>query len=266
MLMMCWFYCIPFAKGLFFASGLLFILLALFILKRGVRQSRLGLRQMAFALIFIAIVKMFIVDIYLLRSVLTCGAGKLIESCSAQSFRAVQGAGLVALGICGFLLFNTYRGFVRERPQVRLMPEQVHLSFWANLSITLVMVLILWLAAPWVGYLTVGHVPALFMKVPWQHLAVMNVVVLLWGFWRLEDCTWTYDPAKKDQKSYKVNVWTVKDTLWVSVVLFLIALALSYASNDVLSSTVAPPGSHMNISLDSVDLNGLVPGFGPAPR
>ena len=48
MLMMCWFYGVPFVKGLFFASSLLLLLFSVFALKRGVRQSRSTLRGVAF--------------------------------------------------------------------------------------------------------------------------------------------------------------------------------------------------------------------------
>lgn len=256
MLMMCWFYCIPFAKGLFFASGPLLILLATFVLKRGVRQARRNLRQLAFTLMFVAILKIFMIDLYLLRDMVPCGAGHFFANCS---FKLLQGGGLVALAVSGFFLFNLYRSFAQDRPPSRLTPEQVNLFFWANLSISLVVLLILWLAAPWVGFLTVGHVPQLFMSVPWQHLALVDLAVILIGFWKLEDCIWTYDPSEKTRKKHQIHVWTAKDTLWVSVVLFLIALAFSYASSDVLSAAMPEEGTHMNFSLDRLDLKNLGP-------
>ena len=260
MLMMCWFYCIPFAKGFFFASAPLTLLFSLFVLKRGIRQSRAGLRQFAFLLMFIALLKMFTLDIYLLRDYLLC----TFEKCHDTGFfKTVQGAGLIALVLGGLFLFNLYRNFAQDRRQKATTPEQVHLSFWANFSIMLVMLLILWLAAPWAGYLTVGHVPNFFRKVPWQHLAILNVLVLLLGFWKLEDCIWIYNPRDKIKKSHQINVWTAKDTLWVSVVLFVIALAFSYASNDVLSEAMPEKGGHLQLDLDNIDLSTpLGQGFG----
>jgi hypothetical protein len=237
MLMMCWFYCIPFAKGLFFASSFLLIIFSLFVLKRGIRQSRSALRQTAFLLMFIAILKIFTVDIYLLKDKLLCGTPWLLSACNARGFKILQASGLVVLALLSVVLINLYRSFIHNRRQKEIMPEQVYLRFWSNCGMFLVMLLVLWLAAPWVGYLTVGHAPQIFMNVPWQHLAILNTVVLLIGFWKLEDCNWLYNPSQKNKKKYQSRVWTPKDTLWLSVILFLITLAFSYASSDVLSSS-----------------------------
>jgi len=267
MLMMCWFYCIPFAKGFFFAAGPLALLFSLFVLKRGLRQSRAGLRQFSFLLMFLALLKMCTVDIYLLREYVMCTFDKCHDT---GFFKTVQGAGLVVLVLCSLLLFNFYRSFAHGRRQAEITPEQVHLSFWANLSIMLVMLLILWLAAPWVGYLTVGHVPDFFMDVPWQTLALLIVVVLLIGFWKLEDCLWEFHAADKTKKRHQINVWTSKDTLWVSVILFAITLAFSYASNDVLSAAMPQQGSHVSFDWDKINFDDLFvpadPGFStPSP-
>src|ERR1035437_2582088 len=111
MLMMCWFYCIPFAKGFFFASGLLLLLFSLFVLKRGIRQSRSGLRQFAFMLMFLAILKMCTVDIYLLREYLLFTFDKGHDT---GFFKKVQGGGLIALVVCSLFLFNLYRSFAQD--------------------------------------------------------------------------------------------------------------------------------------------------------
>lgn len=259
MFMMCWFYCIPFMKGLFFAFGPLLIAFSLFVLKRGVRQSRPGLRQLAFMMMLLAVMKMFTVDIYLMRDVLPCGADRFLSICNTADFKKLQGAGLVLLAVCGFLLVNLYRNFANNKPQRIVTPDQARLSFWANLSISFVMLLIFWLAAPWAGFLTVGYVPDLFLQVPWQYLAFLNIVILLQGFWKLEDCGALHHSIDKNRRGYQSRVWTAKDTLWVSVVLFLIALALSYASNDVLSSAMPEKGSH-SIPFEKVNMKD-VPGF-----
>ena len=255
MLMMCWFYCIPFAKGVFFASPFLLILFSLFALKRGIRQSRHGLRQAAFLLIFMAILKIFTVDVYLLRDKLLCKSSWFPPACNANGFKILQASGLAALVLCSMILFNLYRSFVHERRQREITPERANLRLWSNLSIVLVLLLFLWLAAPWVGYLTVGHVPQFFMHAPWQHLAVLNIAVLLVGFWKLEDCSWVYNPAKKNKKKYLSHVWTPKDTLWLSVILFLILLAFSYASSDVLSASQTREKTHSQI--DGMDFRSL---------
>lgn len=258
MLMMCWFYCIPFAKGLFFAAGPLMFLLALFVLKRGVRQSRRGLRQLAFVFFALALAKVCTVDIFLLKTYLLCTFGNCHDN---GFFRAVQATGLGVLVAGCLFIFNLYRSFANDRRQAVITPEQAHLSFWGNLSMSLVLILIFWLAAPWAGYLTVGHVPQFFMEVPWQNLALLNIIVLLIGFWKLEDCIGTYNPKEKVKNSYQTSVWTAKDTLWVSVVLFVIALMFSYASNDVLSVNMPKESSHMNVNWDSINLDFFGPGF-----
>jgi hypothetical protein len=257
MLMMCWFYCIPFAKGFFFALAPLTFLLALFVLKRGIRQSRKGLRQFAFVLMFLAFLKLCTVDIYLLREYVMCAVDKCHDT---GFFQKVQGAGLVVLVLFSLFLFNLYRSFAQDRRQKSVTPEQVHLSLWANLSIMLVMLLIFWLAAPWVGYLTVGHMPDFFMQVPWQNLAMLNVFVLLIGFWKLEDCLWGYQSTEKTKKQHQINVWTAKDTLWVSVALLVITLAFSYASNDVLSTAMPQQSAHFELDLDKINLEDIFGG------
>lgn len=109
------------------------------------------------------------------------------------------------------------------------------------------------------GLLTVGRVPQIIMDVPWQFLTVLNVIVILIGFWKLEDCGWTYKPAEKTRQWHQSHVWTAKDTLWVAVVLFLIALAFSYASEDVLSVGDTSVMSHPNITMDDLDIRKLSP-------
>lgn len=246
MLMMCWFYCIPFAKGLFFALSLLLILFSLFALKRGVYQERFRLRQMAFILMFFAFVKIFTVDLYLLKDKLLCGRGEWsATACTTNGVKVLQAAGLGALVLCSVILFHFYRRFIYERQRKLRTPEQVHLRAWANISMVLVMILIFWLAAPWLGYLTVGHIPQVFMQVPWQHLALLTMMVLLIGFWKLEDCHPIHEGSGK--KKQVTQVWMAKDTLWLSVILFLIVLAFSYASNDILSGSSAQRGDHFQV-------------------
>jgi NADH:ubiquinone oxidoreductase subunit 5 (subunit L)/multisubunit Na+/H+ antiporter MnhA subunit len=263
MLMMCWFYCIPFAKGLFFAFAPLLVLFSLFALKRGIRQSRPGLRQWSFLLMFIALLKMTTWDLYLLREDILCGIALFSEACTAEGIKILQAAGLAALVLGSVLLFNLYGRFMHTRRQQEKTPDKVNIRFWANLAMCLVLLLILWLAAPWAGYLTVGHVPQIFMRVPWQHLAVLTIFVLLLGFWKLEDCRWVYNPREKDKaKKHHVAVWTPKDTLWVSVILFLFALAFSYASNDALSTSLPKKGEKsMHLQIDRSDLEELGRGF-----
>lgn len=233
MLMMCWFYCGPLVKGLFFALSPLLIVFAFFILKRGIRQSRLALRQGAFILIFLSILKILILDLYLLRESLLCKSGWLQSGCTATGFIILQVLGLVVLVSASLFLFKTYHSFIRNPRQLQMTSQQAHLDLWANMGMGLAGLLIIWLAAPWIGYLTVGHVPQLFMQVPWQLLAFVDMLVLLTGFWKLEDCRVVPYSVTRNRKS--VRVWTPKDTLNLAVILFVITAALSYVSSDVLS-------------------------------
>ncbi|OYV45316.1 MAG: hypothetical protein B7X10_05940, partial [Burkholderiales bacterium 21-58-4] len=120
MLMLCWFYCIPLAKGAFFASGPFLFVLAMFALKRGVRQQRGTLRQIAFFMMFAALLKMTTVDIHFLRADLLCRFNQCHDD---GFFRNVQIAGLVALVVFSFLLFNMYRSFARDKRQKRISPQ-----------------------------------------------------------------------------------------------------------------------------------------------
>jgi hypothetical protein len=240
MIMMCLYYCIPFAKIFFFIFSVLLFVFALFMLKRGVRQSRPKLRQWAFFTMFLALLKFFTADLFFLKEKLLCDFRLFNLGCGAAGFQKLQALGLIGLTVVSLFLFNFYRNYIHERKALEVPPEQTNLRLWANISMTFVMVVILWLAAPWVGYLTVGHIPKLFMEVPWEYLAVANAIALLIGFWKLEDCLWAYQhSSKKDtdkKKRHHVNnTRTPKDTLWLAAILFLITLAFSYASHDVLT-------------------------------
>lgn len=233
MLMICWYYCVPLVKGLFFALSALLILFALFMLKRGIRQSRLPLRQGAFVLIFLAIMKTLILDLYLWRESLLCGTGWLQAGCNTAGFIVLQLLGLVALLPASFYLFRAYHGFIRNPPQLQMTPQQARLDFWANLGMGMSCLMIVWLAAPWIGYLTVGYVPQIFLQIPWQVLALVTTGVLLRGFWKLEDCTVVSYSIGKNKRT--VRTWTPKDTLYLAVTFFLATAGLSYVSSDVLS-------------------------------
>jgi hypothetical protein len=263
MLMMCWLYCIPFVKGVLFGVAPLVFLFSLYVLKRGIRQARPGLRQFAFILMFAALLKLTILDAYLLRGELACAFGRCGD---AAAMKMAQGAGLALLALGGFFLFNLYRSFAADRRQRQITPKEARLSFWANLSLVLVIALILWLAAPWVGYLTIGRAPAFFTEMQWQYLAVLNVFALLIGFWKLEDCNRPHKLGDKARRSYEVQVWTAKDTLWVSAALFFIAIAFSYASSDALSASEPRQGSHFQVNFKDISLDAMGGGFARPKR
>ena len=213
MLTMCWFYCVPFFKGLFFAFSPLLLVFSLFVFKRALRKNRPSLRQLAFFLAFLALAKAATLDLYLLRHHVPASPA------------VVQVAGLAILAVTGLGLRRLYAASLQ--PELPRPSRPGSLAFWAYLSAFLVFTLIVWVIAPWAGFLTVGRVPRFFVEAPRQYLAVGATISLLIGFWRAEDFTFT-----------GAKTWTPRDTLWLSAVLFLVAFAFSYASHDVLSGLV----------------------------
>lgn len=237
MLMICWFYCIPFAKFLFFALSPILLIFAMFVLKRGTMNARRGLRQAAVFLMFAVAVKICLADIYFGKEYLLCETTLLggLTGCDGKGFRMLQFSGLVLLVISSLALFQFYRAIMPEKKVKSISPEQVQLRFWANLSLTAVLMMMVWQLAPWVGFLTVGSVPGIFTAVPWQHLALVGLGLILTGFWKSESCVWSYEKSRKEKMSHVHNSWTPRDTLWTTVFLYLITLALSYVAHDVLT-------------------------------
>jgi len=241
MLMLCWFYCIPFAKLLYFSSAPMLLVFAMFALKRGIRTSRSGLRQTAFVLMFLACVKMCLFDIRMLKKELLCGMHKGVETaaCNATGFIAAEVLGLFMLVFSSAILFHFYRKYLHIRTSPLLTPEQVHLPRWTKMTLCSILLMVVWQLAPWVGYLTIGRIPGLFISIPWQALAVLNLGLLLIGFWKSESCVWNYDVQKKKQMAYLNATWTPRDTLWMSVFIYLLTLALSYVAHDVLAPKIS---------------------------
>lgn len=238
MLMLCWFYCIPFAKLLYFAISPLLVIFALFVLKRGIRLQRVGLRQAAFLLIFLSAVKVCGFDVHTLRGDILCGSEAYwpILPCNAKGFAMLQLLGIVVLFALSAIIFHFYRIYLPNRKFPKLKPEDVNLRFWANLSMLAVCAMMMWTMAPWVGYLTVGGVPAIFTTIKWQHFALVNLALLLVGFWKSESCQWEFTSDKKNKGLHTRQNWTPRDTLWLNIFLYLITLALSYVAHDVLTT------------------------------
>ena len=80
-----------------------------------------------------------------------------------------------------------------------------------------------------------SYLPRVFTLVPWQDFAWGNLVLLLFGFWQSEGCAWNYDLRQKDKMQHLNDTWTPRDTLWLNVFLYIIAIALSWVSQDVLT-------------------------------
>lgn len=239
MFMICWFYCMPFAKLFYFASSALLFVFALFALKRGVRMSRLKLRQWAFVMMFIALFKTCIFDIRFAKEFIICDKkiSFWLVDCSAKGYMVAEFMGLLVLMLGSIVLFHFYRIYLPNKKVKPKTPEEVSLRFWANFSLIVVTVMAGWTMAPWVGFLTVGYVPRLFELVQWQHFAILNGLLLLWGFWLVESCSWERAPSGKTRRA--VNTWTPRDTLWLNVFLYAITMALSYVSHDLLTKSTA---------------------------
>jgi hypothetical protein len=253
MLMLIWIYRVALAKFLYFASSGVLLVIGMFMLKRGVYAHRPKLRTFAFGMIFAAVFKIFMLDLrfadeYLLcaghtvRQVAEQGGFDAEESpilsflpCSGQGTMILDFAGIVLFILAGLSVFHAYRVFMPEKDRNPLQPEQVHLRFWANLNLWGIVAMLCWLAAPWFCFLTVGFLPRVFTLVPWQDFALANLALLLFAFWKSEGCAWSYDIRKKDKMKHLNDTWTPRDTLWLNTFLYVIALALSWVSQDVLS-------------------------------
>lgn len=237
MLMLCWFYCIPFAKFLYFALSPILLVFSLFVLKRGVRTGRLGLRQWAFMLMFFSVFKLCIFDIRLGGQYLFCDLGVTLPmmGCSAKGVRIAEFFCLVLLLASSLVIFHFYRLYLPVRKPNPKTPEEVNLRLWANISMMSVMAMVVWTMAPWVGYLTIGRLPEIFKVVQWQHFAIVNLLLLLFGFWKSESCSWEKNVKVSARSRHTIKTWTPRDTLWLNVFLYLITLALSYVAHDVLT-------------------------------
>ena len=69
----------------------------------------------------------------------------------------------------------------------------------------------------------------------------MNFTLFLFGFWKAESCTWNYDVRKRKERGAHLNqTWTPRDTLWMTVFIYLLTLALSYVAHDILAPKLTP--------------------------
>lgn len=239
MVMLCWFYCIPFAKFLYYVAGLLLFIFSLFVLKRGIMMARQGLRRFAYILMVISALKVFLLDMHFSAKDLLCDVSLLLKSatCNAATIQTVEILGIVLLLLslpAIYMLSNRHK-FVQEDTTTTI--EKVHLRFWANASMWSVTIMVIWQMAPWVGYLTVGSTPAFFEMLSWHSLAIINIALLVVGFWKVESCSWKRSfNSSASKKRYINSVWTPKDTLWMSLSIFIITLIMSYAAHDALNS------------------------------
>ncbi|MDE1152486.1 MAG: hypothetical protein PW788_08110 [Micavibrio sp.] len=148
--------------------------------------------------------------------------------------RIIQVAGLILFALIMLALAHFYTVCMPPKKQRDTKPEEVHLRFFANVAFISILVMIAWQLAPWVGYLTVGCIPKLFTYIRWQELAIFDLCALAVGFWKLESCVWKFNVYEKKKMQHLQNTWTPKDTLWMSVFLYLLTIGLAYVSHDVL--------------------------------
>lgn len=239
MLMIMWIYRVVFANFVYFASSGVLFVIGLFMLKRGVYSRRPALRQLAFGMIFVAVFKVTMLDVRFAKRYLICDfAGDAdipLLPCSARGMMTADFLGMLLFVLGALAIFQAYRVWMPDRKIELQRPDQVSLRFWANFSLWMVIAMLCWLAAPWLGFLTVGYVPRIFTAVPWQAFAVVNIALLLLGFWKSESCAWSFDILKKDKMRHLNETWTPRDTLWLNVFLYVIALALCYVSHDILT-------------------------------
>lgn len=209
-------------------------------LKRAMRNGRTFLKKMAFFLITLSLVKICIFDVRILQRDLFCDLETGVCDTHAMHIFLVAGFGVLIVTL--YALYQYYGIAMRRRMQASLTPEEAGVPFWSNLAMSMVCLMVIWQMAPWVGYLTIGSIPKLFLIVPWQVLAIVNLGLLLNGFWRSENCIWDYDVANKKELVHLNKTWTPRDTLWMAVFIYLITLGLSYVAHDVLSIGV-PAGA-----------------------
>lgn len=234
MIMLCWFYCIPFAKFLYFATAPLFLVFSLFMLKRATRAGRPFLKKLAFSFITLSVMKIFLFDVRALKQDIICSMD--VEACTQKTMDMVDLVSLGLLFVSLYLIYHYYGVFMRIKTKKPQTPEQAHVPLWANIAMGMVMLMVVWQLAPWIGYLTIGSIPSVFLAMPWQFLAMLNLGLLLVAFWRAENCVWDYDVAHKKTMGHLNKTWTAKDTLWTAVFIYLITLGLSYVAHDVLTT------------------------------
>ena len=235
MLPLCWFYCIPLGVFVFYALAPACYLMSFFVLKRGRRTANQSLRVWAIIMMLMAAIKVFLIDLRLLKKPLLCGIDAPFLPCTRLMMQVVDVLGLLALLVSSYFLFLLYQRVLPDPKHIpTITPEQNNLRFWANMAAGLSLLLIVWTLAPWIGYLTVGSVPDIFAQVPWQPIAVLGLVFLVIGFWKLEDCQWFYGGRDRRRlPSHANKMWTARDTLWTTVWVYLVTVALAYVTQDV---------------------------------
>jgi hypothetical protein len=248
MMMLCYFYCVPLAWFVYYMLGPVCFIGGMFGVKRGIRNRRKDLRQTAFIWMFIAAIKMCLFDVHMLRETIRTSACKFSKTfplfdCSLvaitkQETMQLGFIGMVLLVVVSLVLFHYFRMFMPDRKPVETTPEQVKLKQWVKFTFWMVIGLACWAGAPWICALVGGASPAIFKKITVNQLSLGVMLLLLIDFWKMESCVWVVkDVTSKDRNKHRhlQESWTPKDTLWMTVFLFLLTMGLAYVSNDILN-------------------------------
>lgn len=217
--MLCWLYCVPFSIFLYYASAPLTIMLACFILKRGICRGLLWQRYLALGLITVSIAKIFLSD---------------LQSIINNSF-ILSGINYILLIISMAIIYMLYRRFGSDYKAIEINKKNDReLRIWANTSMITTIILICWELVPWLGYLTIGKAPEIFTLINWRIIAAFNFVTLLVGFWQSEEHYSYYNKSHKGKRHGAGKTWLPSDTLWLVLPLYLIAVAFGIMGDDIL--------------------------------
>lgn len=234
MFMLCWFYCVPFLKLLYFGTGPAMFLFALFMHRRGLYRREAGLARGAFVLMGLALVKVFVIDMRQEGRDLLC-SGVLRLPCDDMGWLAVQAMGFAALALGAVWILRGFARLSSGKWPVLPAVSAENARAQGALGMVMVVLMIVWQLAPWVCSLAIGRVPELFAVVPWQPVALVTAVVLLSGFWALEACP-DYFPREEGAGERRGrDSWLPRDSLWLAVFLYAFTLAMSYVAHDVLN-------------------------------
>lgn len=230
--MICWFYCAPLFHWLFFASSAFLLVYALFILKRGVRQSRKGLREIGLTLIAVVIFKVFVLDANYLAKEMFCDNSQLDGGCSFVAigiFRVVAGLMLIP---ASYGMLKLYKRYINRNIPTRQTVNSLKIRLWSNIGMFLVLILTGWLVAPWISYLTVGRAAEFLLSPLWRYFGLICFAVIGVTFWRYEDCSLI--ARTKADKASRHQAWIPRDTLWLATALLIITYMFFFVSEDFL--------------------------------
>ena len=257
MIILCYRYCIPLLWFLFYISGPFFIVFSMFAIKRGIQLRRQQLRQNGFFTMFGCVLKMFLIDVHMLSEGVKntfCLGGKFpgldcsIKAISPHETMVLSFYGIILLCISSVLLLHYYRVYLPDRKPKESTPEDVKLKFWVTITLWSTILMAVWGVAPWLGALLAAPLPRIFLAINWKMLGAFNLCLLIMDFWKLESIVWenkvTDSKSERKKRQHLQQTWTPKDTLWMTIFLYLLVVGLSYVGNDILSVKNDEPVEH----------------------